>query len=234
LSAHVFDFFIGFWLLSVAGLIIGLYNVADRKRTAFLLGLFIFSFLGTVPGCNFFPHYFVLMLPALALLAGMGSEFMYSLRLRFAKITLLIFPIVVLASNLWLQWPVLFGVSPQTLSQIIYRKSPFIESVKVGNYTHEHTGKDARVAVIGSEPEIYFYGQRHSATGYIYAYPLMENQPYAAAMQRGMISEIESAKPEYIIMVSNADRGASGNPRTWKSWSGRKNTPPNIMNASAL
>ena len=73
----------------------------------------------------------------------------------------------------------------------------------VGGYIREHSAKDARVAVIGSEPEIYFYARRHSATGFLYTYPLMENHPYAAMMQRQMISEIESGKPEYIVMVLN-------------------------------
>ena len=57
------------------------------------------------------------------------------------------------------------------------------------------------VAVLGSEPEIYFYSQRHSATGYIYTYPLVEEQPYASVMQSEFIREIESAAPEFLVYV---------------------------------
>jgi len=46
---------------------------------------------------------------------------------------------------------------------------------------------------IGSEPEIYFYAQRHSATGYIYTYALMEEHKYAHAMPEEMEREIEQA-----------------------------------------
>ena len=60
---------------------------------------------------------------------------------------------------------------------------------------------DDRIAVIGSEPEIYFYSRRHSATGYIYTYGLMEPQKYALAMQQEMIAEIEAAKPEFVVFV---------------------------------
>jgi hypothetical protein len=55
---------------------------------------------------------------------------------------------------------------------------------------------------MGSEPEIYFYSRRRSATGYICTYPLMERQPYAAAMQREMIQEIEQANPAYVVFVN--------------------------------
>jgi hypothetical protein len=67
----------------------------------------------------------------------------------------------------------------------------------------EHSSPDAKIAVLGSEPEIYFYAQRHSATGYIYAYGLMEAQPYARQMQDEMIREIETAQPEYVVYVTS-------------------------------
>src|SRR6185295_6955090 len=53
----------------------------------------------------------------------------------------------------------------------------------------------------GSEPEIYFYAGRKSATGYIYTYALMEPQPFAKTMQAEMIREIESAHPRYLVFV---------------------------------
>jgi len=58
--------------------------------------------------------------------------------------------------------------------------------------------------VIGSEPQIYFYANRRSATGYIYTYPLMEPQPYAARMQQEMRAEIEAAHPLFIVFVASA------------------------------
>ena len=76
-----------------------------------------------------------------------------------------------------------------------------MESMAVAGYIQEHSLPTDRVAVLGSEPEIYFLAQRHSATGYIYTYPLMESQPYAAQMQRQMISEIESIRPAFLVLV---------------------------------
>ena len=59
-----------------------------------------------------------------------------------------------------------------------------------------------QLRVLGSEPEIYFYSHRHSATGYIYTYGLMEPQKYAQQMQQEMIREIEGARPKYLISVA--------------------------------
>src|SRR5207245_10754981 len=69
-------------------------------------------------------------------------------------------------------------------------------------YRRARTAEGERIAVIGSEPEIYFYAGRRGATGYIYMYPLMEDQPYAARMQHQMIDEIEAARPRFVVLVN--------------------------------
>jgi hypothetical protein len=94
-----------------------------------------------------------------------------------------------------------FEASPVEASRMIYSESPFVESIRIADYVREHTNGDDAIAVLGSEPEIYFYSRRHSATGYIYTYGLMEPQKYARRMQEEMISEIEHARPKYLISV---------------------------------
>ncbi|HTA28405.1 MAG TPA: hypothetical protein VK809_11480, partial [Bacteroidia bacterium] len=68
-------------------------------------------------------------------------------------------------------------------------------------------------------PEIYFYADRTSATGYLYTYPLVENQPYNVVMQQQMVNEIEKAKPAYIVFCNVA-----------YSWLVQKGTPQIIFN----
>jgi hypothetical protein len=79
--------------------------------------------------------------------------------------------------------------------------NPFPESIKIGEYIRSQSDPAETVAVLGSEPQIYFYAHRHSATGYIYTYALMEPQPYAHQMQEEMIREIEAAHPRFLVLV---------------------------------
>ena len=72
---------------------------------------------------------------------------------------------------------------------------------EIAKYLKEHTAADETIAVMGSEPEVFFDAQRKSATGYIYTYGLMEAQPLAETMQKEMIAEIETSKPRFIILV---------------------------------
>jgi hypothetical protein len=85
---------------------------------------------------------------------------------------------------------------------MMYGVNPFPESIEIADYIKNHSTKEDKVAVIGSEPQLYFYSNRKSATGYIYAYGLMEPQDYASKMQRDMISEIEKARPRYAVIVN--------------------------------
>jgi hypothetical protein len=57
------------------------------------------------------------------------------------------------------------------------------------------------MAVLGSEPEIYFHARLRSATGYIYMYDLMALTPYAETMQLEMMREIETARPRWLVSV---------------------------------
>jgi len=178
-----------------------------RDRRRFVLAFSAAALLGTTLGLQFRPHYFLITLPALALLAGVGLAALADLPairqpgwLRWALLAVIV--LAAAGQPLFAARAVLFELTPFQVSRFIYGRNPFPESVEVARYIREHSAPDDRVAVVGSEPQIYFYSHRRSATGYIYTYPLMELQPYASAMQREMIKEIETSVPKFLVFVS--------------------------------
>lgn len=194
------------WVLAAFGLNACLWDKSIRASATFLLGFLAFSGLAVCPGLNFRQHYFILALPAICLLAGAAiadagnicSHF--PLPVRFLPLILF-----VVASTLPLlaQKPFVTAPGPIAAARMIYDGSPFPEAVRIGRYLQEHTGPNDKIAVLGSEPEIYFYSRRLSATGYIYMYGLMEPHKYAGQMQREMIQEIEAARPKYLVFVKD-------------------------------
>ena len=196
------------WMLAGIGLVAGLWEPRTRSTAIFLLGFLFFSALALCPGFYFRLHYFVLVLPAVSLLAGVAisrlSDLIASRGMVVRFFCLLVFGAA-------LAWPIIterkffFQASPTEASRMIYPESPFAESNRIGEYLRERTSRRDTIAVIGSEPEIYFYSDRHSATGYIYTYGLMEVQKYANQMQQEMIREIERAQPKFLIFVVMPD-----------------------------
>jgi hypothetical protein len=196
------------WTLAGTGLVAGLWEQRTRPIAVFLLGLLFFSALALCPGFYFRLHYFILVLPAVSLLAGVAISRLSDLSVDRLTVVRLI-PILILGFAL--AWPILaerklfFEASPADASRIIYPESPFAESIRIAEYLREHTTRNDTIAVLGSEPQIYFYSDRRSATGYIYTYGLMELQKYASRMQQEMIREIERARPKFLISVVMPD-----------------------------
>ena len=194
----------GLWALAGLGLMAGLWKKTSRSSTTFLLGFLVFSALAVCQGFYFRPHYFIMILPAVSLLVGVAisnlSDLLtsWSVAVRFGPLFLLG---VTLGLPIFWEKKIFFIVSPVEACRMIYSDNPFAESVKIADYLRDHTSPDDTIAVLGSEPEIYFYAQRRSATGYIYTYGLMEPQKYARQMQEEMIHEIERARPRYLVSV---------------------------------
>ena len=192
------------WMLGGIGVVVGLLDNRVRASVIFLLGLLLASALAVCPGFYFRYHYFVLVLPAISLLVGAAiSEFSDLLAGRTILVRFM--PLLVLCAALTApilsDRVLLFTLSPIEACRRIYPESPFPESLRIAEYVREHTRPDDTIAVLGSEPQIYFYSQRRSATGYIYAYGLMEPQKYARQMQEEMMGEIERARPMYLVSV---------------------------------
>jgi hypothetical protein len=195
-------------ILAGVGLVASLWERRTRSIAIFLLLFLLFSVLALCPGFYFRLHYFILVLPAVSLLAGVAISRLSDLSVD-RLIVIRFIPIVILGFAL--AWPMLaerkffFEASPADASRMIYPESPFPESIRIAEYLREHTTRNDTIAVLGSEPQIYFYSGRHSATGYIYTYGLMEPQKYASQMQQEMIRDIERARPKFLISVVMPD-----------------------------
>ena len=192
------------WLLAAAGLAMLPFD-SDRRRRRFL-GLFaLLSFVAVCPGLSFREHYFLLIVPAAALLAGAAADAaMRALSLRSVT------PIAVaiaFAAALVQERDYLFRWTTGEIVREAYGQQGFEESIAIARYVRERTAADDRIGVLGSEPQIYFYARRRAVTPLLYMYPLLEDQPLAARMQLELIEQFERALPRYVVATSN--------PRSW-------------------
>lgn len=196
--------FFGFILISLPFI---LRDRTHRNKILFAGWFLLFSFIGTAIDLNFREHYFLLLLPALAVFVGLAiSTLQFAIESRFFKIFPALICLLILGWVVYFQRDFYFNLPAPAVSRIIYAgDTPFTDMPQIGDYIRTNSAPSATVAVIGSEPEIYFYAQRHSATGYMYMYPLMERQPFASEMQHEMISEIETNQPQFLVFVRNAD-----------------------------
>src|SRR5581483_9428921 len=192
-------------LAAAFGLVV-LLRKPDRSTAFFAAVMLGCSVVAVFPNFTIRPHYFILPLPPLALLAGVAVIAAGDLLRKRQLTSIAWLPITLFLASLsygiFQQREIFFKATPFRASRITYGFNPFPEAAAISNYLKDHATPDDEVAVLGSEPEIYFYSRLHSATGYIYTYALVEEQPYALRMQREMISEIEAAHPAWLVVAA--------------------------------
>jgi len=212
------------WVIAALGLFCVFRMRETRPRAAFAVAFLAFSFATACPGLLFREHYFIPMLPAVALLAGVAVQWggqswlppVFSRRSSRARVpvsaaggvpTQARSPLAYCIFAAAVVYPFLadrqlyFSMTPVQAAREIWGDNPFPEAIAAAAYIRQRTSPNTPIAVLGSEPEIYFYAHRHSATPYIYMYGLMEPQPYALKMQNDVIRDLETTRPEYIVDV---------------------------------
>jgi hypothetical protein len=192
------------WAVATVGLLACTISPPVRSRASFMITLAFFSALAVCSGFYFRPHYFILFLPALSLLSGAalaGASNAVRVQHRALGFAILVVFAGCLMWPLWCERDFFFERPLAEDNRLINGTNPFAESIQIAEYIRAQSNPADTIAVLGSEPQIYFYSQRRSATGYIYTYPLMEPQPYAHQMQEEMIHEIDAGRPRFLVLV---------------------------------
>ncbi len=195
-------------LLGVIGLAALWLPGRTARPRALVVGFSAFSFLAVCPGFYFSGQYMIQLNPAIALLIAIGVQAgrqraLVSPRLSRLAGIFSLFAALGLAQTLFIKRDVFFRQAPPAAARTIYGFNPFPEAEVIGRHLAAHSPAGATVAVVGSEPEIYFYARRRAVTGYLYVYPMTERQPYAQAMQRDFTAEIERGAPDYVVFVNS-------------------------------
>ena len=165
------------------------------------------SLLGVSLGLYFRPHYFIQALPALASLCGVGFGaaarwLLARPRPAAAAAGIAMLVLLVLAPPLIANRQTLLAGSPEAVARRLYGLNPFPESVAIARYIARTSEPDDFVYVVGSEPQIFFYSGRRSATRYIFFYPLTADHPGALARQRSAFAEVEARRPRYVVRTN--------------------------------
>jgi Dolichyl-phosphate-mannose-protein mannosyltransferase len=194
------------WEIIAIGVAAPIWSRFARLHAGFVTTFYLFSCLAICPGFYFRPHYYILMLPAAALGAGIAVSAARELLLErqlgsfFVWFPVLYFT-VAFAISVGAEYRKYFRLDPVALVRKMQAGEPFPEAVVVGSYIKAHSAGQDTIGIFGSEPEICFYSARHCATSYLYFFPLIEKQKFARQMQDDMMQQIRNARPEFLVYV---------------------------------
>jgi 4-amino-4-deoxy-L-arabinose transferase-like glycosyltransferase len=154
---------------------------------------------------KYFSHYFILLVPILAILAGIGLAHAFRVkRLRLGAATLLL-----LTFFYWANKELKFFVyyTPEMISLMKYGPQ-FVEAQKLAKYLKERTQPDDYIFQWGLEPELYFLADRRSPNRNLVSVSPAWAQNSQDEINK-MAQDIIQKQPRYIIMQPE-----------WQEWPG--------------
>jgi hypothetical protein len=195
-----------FWVLAVLGLGSVMIGNAGVNEKFFFLSWLVFSFAAICPTLQFTTHYFVLMLPVIAILAARACAWFAAWlaarsSLLARRVPWLLFGLAWEAAACS-HFDMFLAKGPKEGAALIYSANNFEVFPVLADYLRKQSAPTAKVAVFGSEPELFFYSHRRSVTGYIYMYDLVQDQPFRQRMDKEMMAEVEQGRADYAVFVN--------------------------------
>jgi hypothetical protein len=191
------------WLAALAGALV--MRRVERRAAAPIAAWLAASALAVSAGGYFRPHYFMFLVPPVALLgvAGMAALARRLTAERHAAALTVAASLLAVAWTIGLHATYFRARSPELVSRQLYPHQPFAESVLAADWIRRSSAEDDTVFVYGSEPQILFHAGRRSASRYIILYPVYARAADAGARQAEVVAELERTRPRIVVVVLN-------------------------------
>ncbi|MDA9564131.1 glycosyltransferase family 39 protein [Flavobacteriales bacterium] len=179
-----------------------------KKGMVWTFGLL--SFLAITPGLRFYGHYWIYFMPGVAVLIGAAvfstEEILRRyMKQRLAKYVALSIFLLVLGHHLHKinNDTVIknYYSRPDAMNVLrkVYGQNPFPESKIVGDWIKNNSEEGDQIAILGSEPQIFFYADRRGVSKHNYCGYLVKNTPHHAEWQQEYIADVEAAMPKFLV-----------------------------------
>ena len=191
----------------VAGAFWGLLTVVFRRKQPFDYLIIVWaaaSAAGVAMGGRFFPHYFLHLLPAMAVLtAVVGYERLARRRIEPLSRPALGLALLLVAASLTTNGVLYLAprLAERHVAQNVYEQKEWEDaSQALAQYVKERTGPEDKIFNFGREAQIYFYADRQPAVRYFSDWPFWWddqtlNQTVAALRLTRPVYLIDSALP---------------------------------------
>ena len=179
-----------------------------RRKVFLLLATWpIFSFLGIGLGGRYYSHYFIQIIPSLAVLGGVGlkgvmhevrSEGGNLIRLpsRMILAALLVFSLILFVRT---DAPYYLTYNAEQISFRMYGTPLFSVTRFVGKYLRERTQPDDLIYVWAVNPEINFYALRKTPSPFLVYSNAFARLPWDTHQE--VIQSLKRAPPRYIVAM---------------------------------
>ncbi len=187
------------WLMLVALTAIAYPTWKARAKTFVWLWV-VSSLLGMAIGGHWSRHYYVQLVPALALMAGPGAYRLLRSSQRLFSYRAVVAAVVIFSA---IDLPLWFS-APEAVSEKVYDRPGYVLNDEVAAYVNDHTAEDDTIYVAFNQAEIYYLAERRTTVPQMYSYELTASpavyEQIAASIARrrpAMVIWVQPPPPEY-------------------------------------
>lgn len=193
-----------YWVFAGLGLTALLTPRLPGRYRLLLAALATVSFLAITPGKRFYVHYWLQLLPALALLV---ATLFYHLekwvaaaiprtnwRPAMAGLTALLLLIPMARMS-----PTLFQGDHNRILRTLFPGNPFPEDKVLSDFLATKMQPEDEITVLGSEPQYYVYLDKKASSKHFYMAITMRPIPQSESWQQEALDSLISQKPRFIV-----------------------------------
>jgi len=200
-----------FWIHGCIAVFLCIAKTVSWKNKAFILSLAVLSFMTIVPGYYFYGHYWIQVIPGLAVLSGVTFFYVSTIvknqfKLSPSRITYIYLGIFAILTFSHINKLKQYYFSPNydAILRAVYGNNPFPESMAIANYINSISKPEDQMAVFGSEPQLFIYTNKTSPTRHVFFSTIVASIPEHKKFQREFVSDIEKAKPKYFVFFRHS------------------------------
>lgn len=197
-----------FWYLAMIGIVAYLLAAKDWKSRILFISFILLSFISITPGRRFYGHYWLHLMPAVAIAVG---GLFYGIKVLMEKIGMgakaswvgIISALLLVLFNINANKIYYFHPDPIAIHRSTYGDNPFPESLELSKYLNAHMKPEETLSVIGSEPQFYWYTNKscmhpHSFIGF-----LTKGHPKNPKWIEEVKTAHDKKNPDYYVLVNH-------------------------------
>lgn len=198
------------WIMSMIGPVLLLFTDARWWAKLGVIGFYVCGFLTVTPGNHYYGHYFLQWIPMVCISAGAGFyaiEQLLRVKVKLystsVMVVLAILGIFTIANLMSLK-KYYFNPNNTQLLRQVYGLNPFPESKVIADKLNTMLKPEDKIAVFGTEIQMYFYTNRISPSRFAGSGALLEFPvKKAEEWQKEFISDVEKASPRFLVFYSH-------------------------------
>ncbi len=207
----IYDNYKFIWVISfIAPFLLWLTDVKMWIKL-FILGFHLFGFFTVMPGNHYYGHYFLQWVPTVCIAAGsffytlnyfLENKFNFKNNAKYIAVGVLL---IACFSNLNALKKYYFTKNPSKLVRQVYGLNPFPESKVIADKLNTLMKPEDKLAVFGTEIQMYFYTNkispsRFAGSGALLEFPVKKAEEW----QKEFIFDVEKANPRFLVFYSHA------------------------------